>query len=265
MTVDNKLMQSGSRIRKPAAFTLIELLVVISIIAILMAVLMPALSKAREQAKRIMCASNVSQQYLGTVSYTESFSGKLPPTSQRYAKDSLIVAGVTTRHFRAVDNGELAWWNMGFVWDTGVFKTGEIFFCPSQKHEAFVYESYADPQFPTIPTEGLQKGAIRVPYHFNPVAETVNNSGGRVWRHKYVTVSDLTSKAVLYCDLLRKDAIGHMKSSGFNVGYGDGSVRFAADKSIVSDLRNKEGEYEFAATWADRELWDDIMERFSRH
>jgi hypothetical protein len=51
--------------------------VVISIIALLMAILMPTLQKAREQAKRMVCASNVRQIGIAAFAY-ESTNGRLP-------------------------------------------------------------------------------------------------------------------------------------------------------------------------------------------
>ncbi|MCB9849843.1 MAG: type II secretion system protein [Phycisphaerales bacterium] len=50
-------------------FTLVELLVVISIIALLVAILLPSLRGARDQAKSVVCRSNIRQLHLANASY----------------------------------------------------------------------------------------------------------------------------------------------------------------------------------------------------
>jgi prepilin-type N-terminal cleavage/methylation domain-containing protein/prepilin-type processing-associated H-X9-DG protein len=60
------------------AFTLVELLVVVGIIAILIAMLLPALNKARQQAMRISCASNMRQLSMYFMLYAQNNGGRLP-------------------------------------------------------------------------------------------------------------------------------------------------------------------------------------------
>jgi prepilin-type N-terminal cleavage/methylation domain-containing protein/prepilin-type processing-associated H-X9-DG protein len=60
------------------AFTLIELLVVIAIIALLAAILFPVFARARENARRASCQSNLKQIALGMKQYLQDNDGVFP-------------------------------------------------------------------------------------------------------------------------------------------------------------------------------------------
>ncbi len=77
------------------AFTLIELLVVIAIIAILAAILFPVFARARENARRSSCQSNLKQIGLGVMQYTQDYDEKMP--LRRYNTADDIGAAMTWR------------------------------------------------------------------------------------------------------------------------------------------------------------------------
>jgi prepilin-type N-terminal cleavage/methylation domain-containing protein/prepilin-type processing-associated H-X9-DG protein len=65
------------------AFTLIELLVVIAIIAILAALLFPVFARAREQARRAACTSNLKQIALAFRMYADDYDSAWPFLTER--------------------------------------------------------------------------------------------------------------------------------------------------------------------------------------
>ncbi len=99
------------------AFTLIELLVVIAIIAILAAILFPVFARARENARRSSCQSNLKQIGLGMLQYTQDYDEKLVK----------VWYGNQGYQATQADGSKYKWMDAIFPY----VKSEQIFSCPS--------------------------------------------------------------------------------------------------------------------------------------
>jgi prepilin-type N-terminal cleavage/methylation domain-containing protein/prepilin-type processing-associated H-X9-DG protein len=107
-------------------FTLIELLVVISVIAILAAILFPVFARARENARKTSCASNLKQLGLGLLQYTQDYDEKYPlrrffpngtPAGAAYSSSDAVAANYDDFSWRTVTQPYI--------------KSEQLFVCPS--------------------------------------------------------------------------------------------------------------------------------------
>ncbi len=119
---------------KRLAFTLIELLVVIAIIAILAAILFPVFARARENARRTSCLSNLKQLGLGFAQYTQDYDERYPGSAPQVDSPGTI----GTPNFSPLGH----WVPSGLVSATSAcnpangaifpyVKSVQIFICPS--------------------------------------------------------------------------------------------------------------------------------------
>lgn len=76
-----------SQQRRMGAFTLVELLIVVSIVGLLLSILLPSLAGAREQARTVVCASNIRQLALANTLYVAEQRGKYCPGAAYFIGD----------------------------------------------------------------------------------------------------------------------------------------------------------------------------------
>jgi len=114
---------------KRRAFTLIELLVVISIIALIISVFVPTLRYSRENAKAVLCSSNIKQLVLGLFLY-ESQNGAFPYSFHVDYKRT--PTGGYAGHM-AYDKAGWRWLNYITDYSRMDISKDSIVWCPSRK------------------------------------------------------------------------------------------------------------------------------------
>ena len=127
-------------------FTLVELLVVISIIALLISILIPSLVRARHDALRIVCSSNLRTLGQGCRVYAGNFRGTMPtgaPQTQ-WAKGNWAFGGLDGWHTPGnFGVNYFTPWGLGLLYFTKTITNGTVFYCP----EGTYFTPTASPEY----------------------------------------------------------------------------------------------------------------------
>lgn len=206
----NEVTMKSSRSR---GFTLIELLVVIAIISILASILFPVFSRARENARKISCLSNMKQLGLSFMQYTMDYDGKFPGAGQfqRWGDPD-------NAHWVHGTNGEPLY-DLG----TGAYRTGQVvdvaggslynyvkstqvYMCPSNLNREKV-DSYSM----NCALAGARDSAISEPSSVILVDDEASNNDGY-----FYAVNSPNST----------DQLTRIHNGGGNLAYCDGHAKF---------------------------------------
>jgi prepilin-type N-terminal cleavage/methylation domain-containing protein/prepilin-type processing-associated H-X9-DG protein len=116
-------------------FTLIELLVVIAIIAILAAILFPVFARARENARRTSCLSNLKQIGLGIMQYTQDYDEKYP-AAVMMNETNMPIPGLVDFNFSGAK--AWSWYKMIYSYT----RSTQVFLCPSSSEGTAIHSGH---------------------------------------------------------------------------------------------------------------------------
>jgi prepilin-type N-terminal cleavage/methylation domain-containing protein len=236
-----------------SGFTLIELLVVVSIIALLIAILLPSLARAKANAKKTACASNLHQIGVGLNTYGAEYEANLPPETQRGVDDYsygryspagqhlYLRSGASNFTFPNGSRDSKGHWRELMLMDTGIVKDARVFYCPAQVDPKWMYAkpttSSTDPYLflNSINDHSGYEYQLHVAGNpdssntFSYTAKNVNGKSGAVYTKLTQMPRDLWLMSDKIYDYI---SVPHANNAGENGMYSDGHVEFGVSAKI---------------------------------
>jgi prepilin-type N-terminal cleavage/methylation domain-containing protein/prepilin-type processing-associated H-X9-DG protein len=214
---------------KRTGFTLIELLVVIAIIAILAAILFPVFARARENARRASCQSNLKQIALGIAQYTQDYDEKYPyhvtGFNGSYAgaviqTDPSMPGYDFTTGTDSPNNGKyVSWMDSIFPY----VKSKQIFICPSgsdlQTYGSYGYSSCISGSY----GPNYKSGAPYAPMALAAVERPAEVMMLMDWNFLYNSIANPSTDGYMRNNQPRR-IYPHL--DGGNLAYADGHVKW---------------------------------------
>jgi prepilin-type N-terminal cleavage/methylation domain-containing protein/prepilin-type processing-associated H-X9-DG protein len=211
--------QKGKNVSNRRAFSLFELLIVIAVAVVLAGLLFPVLANLRENAYRVVCASNQRQVGMAIMMYERDFN-MLPYASQIGGNNpeprNLGLANVGGTNLES-------WDGVGRLFAAGYCRAPNCFYCPSYKGENRLERHLEEWYFP----------------HGDPIYTNFHYCGHADWITRQprdlARSIQADKRLVLLTDSLRSlTSLNH--ADGMNMLMGDGSVRWRNTLDDIQDF-----------------------------
>ena len=216
---------SAGTLRPAGGFTLVELLVVIGIVAVLIGILLPSLSRAREQAKRTACLSNLRQLHLAMHMYANENKDYVPVG---YWRDQKQVSYL----FHYNDSNKEYYTLLGLLYLHGTVKDPKGFYCPSETHDWLNYNTANNIWVP-IEVASNNRYNTRLGYACRPAVsfpDATSTAPAAIAYpsppNKMPRLSRFGDKAILADMVAAAGFVDRRHKQGANVLYGNGSARW---------------------------------------